>query len=211
MYDAYQAGKYKEAKAIKLEADKQYSGNSLQSKFDLLYAFCVARTDSLTVFLDLLQIIKENYVGTSVAVTATEMLEYYQNRNKPKVDVAESTGSFTYQPSTPHVYILTFQGGNAEQIKRAYGDFNKDQFNRDNLQVVSTLLGDLQVLMVKSFKTKADAEKYYVRFISNRDFFDKLELKKYDNLFISEDNFKILLKEKDINNYFEFFTKFYIQ
>lgn len=211
MYDAYQAGKYKEAKAIKLEADKQYSGNSLQSKFDLLYAFCVARTDSLTVFLDLLQIIKENYVGTSVAVTATEMLEYYQNRNKPKVEVAESAGSYTYQPSTPHLYILTFQGGNAEQIKRAYGDFNKDQFSRDNLQVVSTLLGDLQVLMVKSFKTKADAEKYYVRFISNRDFFDKLELKKYDNLFISEDNFKILLKEKEINNYFDFFTKFYIQ
>lgn len=211
MYEAYQVGKYKEAKAIKLEADKQYSGNSLQSKFDLLYAFCVAKTDSLSVFLDLLQIIKENYVGTSVAVTATEMLEYYQNRNKPKEVAPDVNSTYTYKPSSTHLYILTFQGGNAEQIKRAYSDFNQAQFSRDNLQVVSTLLGDLQVLMVKSFKSKAEAEKYYVRFISNSDFFDKLELKKYDNLYISEENFKVLLKEKNISNYFEFFTQFYIQ
>lgn len=211
MYESYQAGRYKEAKAIKLEADKQYAGNSLQSKFDLLYAYCVARTDSLSVFLDLLQIIKESYTGTAVAVTATEMIEFYQNRNKPKVSPTEIIGDYTYQPSAPHFYILTFQGGNAEQMKRAYSDFNQNQFGRENLQVVSALVGDLQALMVKSFKSKAEAEKYYVRFISNRDFFDKLELKKYDNLIISEDNLKVLLKEKDINQYFEFFTKYYIQ
>jgi hypothetical protein len=69
----------------------------------------------------------------------------------------------------------------------------------------------MQMIIVKSFANKVEAEKYYVEFIKNGSFFEKLEITKYDNLYISDSNFKVLLNEKKQNSYFEFFTRYYIE
>lgn len=211
MYEAYNAGKYAEAKKVKQETDKNFAGNSLQAKFDLLYAMCVAKTDSLSKYLDLLRIIKESYPGTAVANTAIEYLDYFENKDKKIPEKIEETGSYVYSPNSEHYYVLTFQGGNTEKIKRAFSDYNSEFFKMKNLQIVSSLLGDMQMIIVKSFANKVEAEKYYVEFIKNGSFFEKLEISKYDNLYISEANFKVLLNEKKQNSYFEFFTRYYIE
>ncbi len=209
MYAAYIVGDFQNAKKIKLETDREFSGNSLQAKFDFLYALCVARTDSLPVFLDLLRIIKESYQGTAVAASAADMIQFYENRNKPKEEA--KLGGYVYEPSTPHYYILTYQGGNAEQIKKAFSEFNNKGYSKQGLQIVSSLLGNMEMLVVKSFSSKQEAEKYFVQFISNSTFFENLNLKKYDNLYISEQNFKTLLNENKADNYFDFFTRYYIE
>jgi tetratricopeptide (TPR) repeat protein len=211
MYNAYHAGKFVEAKKIKLETDKHFAGNSLQAKFDLLYAMCIAKTDSLSKYLDLLRIIKESYPGTAVANTAIDYLDYFENKDKKIPEKIEEIGSYVYSPNSEHFYVLTFQGGNTEKIKRAFSDYNAEYFKTKNLQIVSSLLGDMQMIIVKSFPNKVEAEKYYVEFIKNGSFFEKLEIKKYDNLYISDSNFKVLLNEKKQNSYFEFFTRYYIE
>lgn len=211
MYSLYQQGAFLQAMKLKTETDKQFAGNSLQAKFDLLFAMCVAKTDSLGRYLDLLRIIKENYPGTAVANTAVEYLDYFENRDKKIPEKTEATGSFTFSPNSEHFYILTYQGGNSESIKRAFSDYNTQYHRTGNLQIIPSVLGDLQMLVVKSFPNKKEAEKYYIEFIKNGAFFDNLGIKKYDNLYISDTNFKILLNEKKQSSYFEFFTKFYIE
>lgn len=211
MYEAYHSGRYIEAKKIKQETDKHFAGNSLQAKFDLLYAMSVAKIDSLSKYLDLLRIIKESYPGTAVANTAIDYLDYFENKDKKVPEKIEEIGSYVYSPNSEHYYVVTFQGGNSEKIKRAFSDYNAEYFKTKNLQIVASLLGDMQMIIVKSFANKVEAEKYYVEFIKNGSFFEKLEITKYDNLYISDSNFKVLLNEKKQNSYFEFFTRYYIE
>jgi hypothetical protein len=210
MYDAYYAGKYQEAKDIKTACDKRFGGNSLQAKFDYLYALCIAKTDSLSRYLELLTIIKETYPGTLVANTAINTLEYFENKDNPTN--TDTTGPrYFFAPETPHYYLLVFNGVNTDKVKIAFSDYNERFYRNKNLQIVATLLGESQLLVVKSFTNKKEAELYYVEFIKNGAFFDELGLKKYDNLYISEGNFKVLIKEKKQDSYFEFFTSNYIE
>jgi tetratricopeptide (TPR) repeat protein len=212
MYVAFKAGNYQEAKQIKIHCDKKHAGNSLQAKFDYLYALCVAKTDSLSRYLDLLRNIKETYPGTLVANTSDNTLEYFNKRdNKNKISFDSAAPKYFFAPETNHYYLLIFEGVNSDKVKIAYSDYNERLYKNKNLQIVATLLGESQMLVVKSFTNKKDAELYYVEFIKNGSFFDELGLKKYDNLYISEANFKVLLADKKQDNYFEFFTTNYIE
>jgi len=64
---------------------------------------------------------------------------------------------------------------------------------------------------IQSFKDKDIAEEYYVEFIKNDKFFKELDIRAYDLYTISQANFRILLMEKDADDYARFFIQNYIQ
>lgn len=214
MYDAYKSGNYDKAISYRNEANQKYYGNSIQAKYDYLYAMIVAESGDTEKYLSLLQAIAENYPGTEIANNATFALEHYarlQNKEEAEQEEEVYTGDYEYQPQAEHYYMVVLDAKNSSQIMAAFADYNKKQHSLDGLKVQNYPLGDKLVIAVQSFKDKEAAEKYYIEFIKNGKFFKDLGVESYDNYYISKRNFKVMIKEQTADTYAVFFLKNYIQ
>jgi len=211
-YTAYKKEKYTEVIAIKDKALSQYPGNSLQAKFDYLYALSIGKTKGVEDYLKLLEGIVDNYPGTTVANEAKNTIAYFVQKQKDEQPISESTGSaFTYKSNTKHYFICVLEGGELSEIKVAFSNHNKEKYRLKNLRVGDYTLGNKTVVAIQHFENKADVEKYYVEFLKNAQFYQDLNLLAFENFMISDENFKILLKAGDTDSYSRFFVENYIQ
>lgn len=211
-YQAYKKSQYSRVIDIKKQALQKYPGNSLQAKFDYLYALTIGKTKGLEDYLILLAEISENYPGTTVANEAKNTLAYFEQKKAGEQKVSESTGSaFQFNNKAKHYFICVLEGGELSKIKVAFSDHNKEKYRLKNLRVGDYTFGNKTVIAIQHFDGKADVEKYYAEFLRNAQFYQNLELLAFENFMISDENFKILLKEGNTDSYSRFFVDNYIQ
>jgi outer membrane protein assembly factor BamD (BamD/ComL family) len=208
-YNAYKSANYAQAKTLIQEAQEKYAGNALQAKFDLLNAQIVGKTEGEVAFVTELKKIVQNYPGTDVANNAKYTLYVIDKKYQQKDEV---TGSiYSFDPGAEHFFFIVYDGGKETEIKTAFSQYNQNLHQLKNLRVNNYLLGNKSVLAIQSFKSKAEAEKYYIEFIKNDKFFKDLGIRAYENYTISSDNFKILIRQVDADSYSTFFIQNYIQ
>lgn len=214
MYNAFKQGNYSKAKEIKNEATKKYPGNSIQAKYDYLYAMIIGKTESQENYIGALQDIKSNYPGTKIGNQAEYILNLFAARNKKQANenagVTEE-GDYIYEPLAAHYFISIFDGGSTKKVQRNIADYNSKYHGIEQLSVKDYVLGDKNVVAVVSFKDKESAEKYYIEFLKNSQLFKDAGVNAFDNYYISRNNFRTLLKDKDADSYSHFFLKNYIQ
>lgn len=214
-YSAYKNGQYNVAIAKKNKALQDFPGNSLQAKFDYLYALCIGKTKGLDPYLKLLEDIAANYPGTDVANEAKYTLDYFKNKNnkveKKTIDSQPERTEFTYTGSSTHYFITVFEGGELDKIKIAFSDYNKEHHRLKNFRIGDYTLGKKTIIAVQHFANKEEAESYYVEFLKNGAFYQSLGIPAYENFMISAENFKVLLRQPDTDSYSQFFVKNYIQ
>ena len=81
----------------------------------------------------------------------------------------------------------------------------------DSLKTENMLLNrKKQLLRVGEFKSKADAMLYFELFKANKSAAKIFENNFITPLVVSENNFFILLRQKNMDNYMEYFNEFYL-
>lgn len=120
--------------------------------------------------------------------------------------------NYKYDASAQHFFIYVHESslGSANPPKIALSDFSSAYFSTLNLNVSSAIYSQAnQLVVVKTFKDKKDAESFYLAFKTNKD-----KLKDYNQVpekffVISQPNYLLLYKEKDLEGYRVFFEKNY--
>lgn len=209
-YDAFQAGDYDKALKYRTEAMEEYAGNSLQSKFDYLNALITGKREGRIAYVEALQKIVDLYPGTAVAKHADYTIQLLREQEEEDEE-DETRSKFLFDPGADHYFIAIYDGGNSGDILASFSDYNRANHNSAGLKTKSYIVGAKNVVAIQSFKDKDIAEEYYVEFIKNDKFFKELDIRAYDLYTISQANFRILLMEKDADDYARFFIQNYIQ
>ncbi len=209
-YDAYQAEDYDAAEGFKNEADEKYAGNALQAKFDYLQTLIIGKTQGEQAYVLALTRLKENYPGTTIANTATYTIELLAQKKEDQI-AGKVESKFKYEATVSHFFISIYDGGTSAKVQAAFSDYNQEQHKLETLKVTSYAFGNKNIVAIQPFADKATAEKYYIEFIKNDQFFKSLDIQAYENFTISADNFRILLGDQNSDAYSEFFFTNYIQ
>jgi tetratricopeptide (TPR) repeat protein len=209
-YDAYKSGNYAEVIRIRSQATDKYPGNSLQAKYDYLYALAIGKTKGQEPYLAELEAIVSIYPGTDIANQARYTIDYLNNKNQQKVEQAESA-IYTFDPGAQHAFALIMDGGDLAKVKIAFNDYNQSYHKLENLRLSDYTMGEKTVVAVQGFPDKISSEKYYVEFLRNSRFFKDLGILANENFMISTDNLKLLLKASNTDGYSRFFVENYIE
>ncbi|MCC7533516.1 MAG: tetratricopeptide repeat protein [Bacteroidia bacterium] len=211
LYAMYINGNYTGVKEGKHSADKKYSGNAMQAKFDLLYALAVGKTDSLGAFKIELQDIITAYPKTDVAERAKDILEAINTMgSKPKLDSIEAAPKFVLEPDVPHYYVFASRVEKLDlnEVLQRIISFNEEYHQMDGLRANTLLASDgYQILYVREFPKLEKAVKYMDGLIVTT--FYKAYLPpntSYVHFAVPVETFKKLMKDKRIDAYNEFFT-----
>ncbi len=214
-YSYFISGDYNQVKRMKKEADKAYPGNSLQPKYDLLYALSVGKTDSLSAFKSELELLTKLYPGTDVGERATVILAYIKKKEtasrKDSVVVAAEP-DFKMEPALPHYFIFATKDEKIDnnELLSGFNKYNEEFSSFENLRVNNYVSPEgYQMIMVREF---SDLKKSldYMKGIQVLDII-KSQIKfsgKYIIFVVSAGNFKKLLKEQKLDSYFGFFTEY---
>lgn len=211
MYEAYRAGSYDEAMAIKFDADKRFAGNVLQAKFDYLAALCTIKQGKTEAGIEKLKQVVIDYPDTPEAEEAQATVDIYYKRLNPEPvvsDTGSKSGAAMWQGwdgSEELFFILVYQrGANSNLLRAGLNDFNKENFIFEKLEVGSVQTsGETVYLSVYNFST-SDVCRQYVKFLTEKpDFFASRGLFEYDLAWITKTNYQTLVKNNLINNYLD--------
>lgn len=212
LYELYVAGDYKAVKEGKKEADKKFSGNAMQAKFDLLYALAVGKTDSLGAFKIELQDIVKAYPKTDVAERAQAILTLIQNPGaRAKADSAENAPEFALNPEVAHYYVFASKAEKLDmnELLQKIINYNDEYHQLDALRANTLLSSDgYQLLYVREFPKLENAVKYMDGL--NLTTFYKAYLPAntaFYHFAIPVDTFKKMMKEKKVEAYNKFFAE----
>ncbi|MES2690291.1 MAG: tetratricopeptide repeat protein, partial [Bacteroidota bacterium] len=140
LYQEYLEGNYAAVKRGKLEADKKYSGNAMQGKFDLLYALAVGKTDSLGIFKTELEDIVKAYPNTDVSQRAQAILDAIKKQGTATVAIKDTVVKFEDEyklmPQAAQYYLFATKAEKLDlnDVLQKLTNYN-DEFNQfDNLR-----------------------------------------------------------------------------
>jgi len=208
MYDAFNKGDYALVKKVKQEADSKFAGNTIQAKFDYLYALTVAKTEGVEKYKALLMDIKTNYPGTEIGDQAAYTLDLLEN--KDKIAKIDPNSIYKFDGNQTHYFCIVMNESETERIKTALSNFNTKYFASNGYKTKSFLLGNSDMTGVELFNDKAEAMSYYKSFVNNfKEFVPDFAASKVKYFIISTENFKTLLREMSETGYITFFEKLY--
>ncbi len=212
IYQMYLDGNYLAVKQAKLEADKKYSGNAMQAKFDLVYALAVGKTDSIGAFkLELIEITKA-YPKTDVAERAQDILNLINNPSSATAKLEETNKpEFTLDADAPHYYVFATKADKYDMndLLQKIINYNEEYHQLESLRANTLISNDgYQILYVREFSKLNPAVKYLDGF-NPVDFFKNNVTSgiTYLHFVISTDTFKKMLKEKKIEAYNAYFSE----
>jgi tetratricopeptide (TPR) repeat protein len=214
MYQQYLDGNYAEVKRKKAEADKKFSGNSLQPKFDLLYAMVVGKTDSLPVFKKELTEIVARYPKTDVGDRAQAILDFMKKQTQvvipDSMKVAEP--DFVVVDAAPYYVMFAIKDDKLDlnELVGRITTYNEEFNEFDNLRANTMLSNEgYQILMVREFKDIDKAMIYHTDFRTRESMKKRLKYEgNYIAFVISATNFKKMLKEQKIEIYNQLFLQY---
>jgi hypothetical protein len=215
-YQLYSDAKYPEAFANCQKADTLYSKSTLMPQFAFIKALCIGRTQDINAFESALMQIVIKYPKEPVKDKAQEMLDMIKKQKNPPATAPTDTNSVQAKPK----FIFTEDGdyywvtiaingkGDINKFKTKLSDLNTESFSLNNLNISSVFLDlEHQLISVKTFDGKAKAMDYY-NFIKNKkDAFNDLEAGTFQSFVISAENYTTFYKDKNIEDYQQFFTQ----
>lgn len=213
-YELYSVGKYSEALANCKRADSLYRKSVLMPQFAFIRALCIGRTQDIESFEKALTQVTIKYPKDPVKEKAQEMLDAIK-KQKSEAVVADSTSEgkpkFVFNENGEYFWITVVENGKGDLnlFKTKLSDLHQESFSTSDLHISNVFLDSgHQIITVKPFEGKAKAMDY-LNFMKNkeRDVFKDLQPGSYQSFIISADNYTILYKEKNIEEYNQFFTQ----
>lgn len=213
-YTLYSDGKYAEALANCNKADSMYAKSYLMPQFSFVKALCIGRTQDINDFESALTQVTIKYPKEPVKDKAQEMLDMIKRQKSgvTTVDTAavEQKPKFVFNEKGDYYWVLIVANGKGDvnKFKEALADMNNEAFSTVDLEISSVFL-DLghQLVSVKTFDGKLKAMDYFTYVKAKPETFNNLEAGTYQMFVISADNFSIFYKQKNVDEYQQFFTQ----
>ncbi len=214
LYQYYLAGQYDLVKQGKIEADKKYAGNTLQPKFDLLYALAVGKTQPVPDFVLQLNDVIAKHPKTDVAERAQGILDYIKRSEEKAIpdSLKPKEPEFVVDGNGPYYVIIAIKDDKLDmnELVAKTTAYNEEFHDFDNLRVNTMLSNEgYQLMLVREFKEIKPAMGYYNDF-NSRDVIKKRL--KYEGktiaFVISQPNFKKMLKEQKVELYQTYFSEY---
>lgn len=236
-YAFYTERNYLQAKNYADSIIRTQPENHLICKFRLIKAISTGYTDarygsSISYQKELSELMTA-CPGTEEATRATELLQAIAKEEQitlPSTNkVDESTGNATlpdpvtpvenladnpykYDANAEHyiAIIMPIVGSNLNEVKQAVADFNMAYYASAGLKVSNNLLNkENHLILVKSYKDLSEGKEYVQSFKKDKDKLRVINESGYRTFLISKQNYITLFKNKDIDQYMDFYMVYY--
>lgn len=211
LYQLAMEEKYKSLIEQKKLFDSYLGGNSIQAKFDLLYARAIGALEGKEAYIDELIFVKNSYPNTPESRSAAYAISILESK-EDSVSNEMSQKSYAFQPQEPHFFALIApQNSDIKSLKMSLAQFNTNYGNK-TLTISSYLFGEKKdhLLLIKTFPSAAEALLYY-QAKELKNIFTKHNLPETSNFIIQSKNLQSLLQNGDWENYKIFFEKNYLR
>jgi len=219
-FDAFKAGMWDTVIARANQAIAMFKADtSILPKFIYMKAVAYGKNKDSLTFVKTLQYIITKYPSSAVKPKAQDLLDFYTGKtgaNSTAADSAKAAAKkgYAYSENAIHLYVMIVNLSKSVKIsdlKNLISDYNTKNFSTANLSISNIFLNNTQqIVTITNFSNKEKAMLYYNDIKNNKDIFAKLKPSDCKQFVISVDNYPIMFKNKDIDNYYLFFTKNYL-
>lgn len=217
-YQLYSEANYLQALANCKKADSVYSKNYLMPQFAFIKALCIGRTQDINAFEAALTQVVIKYPKEPVKEKAQEMLDLIKKQKTQatatNVEPADTTKKdkpkFVFKEDGEYYWVAIIENGKGDinKFKIKLSDANTESFSMEDLSLSSIFLDiNHQLISIKTFDGKDKAMSYYNFFKGNKTVFADLQPGSYQSFVISSENYSIFYKDKNIEEYQQFFTQ----
>ncbi|MFY0644882.1 MAG: tetratricopeptide repeat protein [Bacteroidia bacterium] len=206
MYDAYLANNHEDVEAIHLKVGQEHAGNSIQAKFDYLYALHIGKTKGKDAYIVELQALVDNYPGTEIATQAAYTIRFLGGPGSSSdVDIS----MYSVDMSGGHYFVITGRARDLDDTKEVLDEYNSKFYPSTTIQIKSLEFEGKQLLYLKPFGSVEQVMAYRNDIAGDLSFLEKSGLSEIEIYPISEPNFRILLSEQNESVYLVFYQKNY--
>ena len=198
-----------------IEICKEVSDDDYKSKYLFLNALSFSALKDSSKFISTLNKIINIDKDESIVNQAVYLLEAINNPEKMKKsnEQALTESSYLFRSGNAHMslFILPKEGVDINYLKTLISDYHTNDFENEVFEISAMLMGsDKHLLMIKTFDNSSDVVVYNQLIMENVDIVNQLNKSDYKVLAISFDNFKEFYKNKDVEGYYNFFKKNYL-
>jgi len=207
--------------------------NNYLSKYYLIKALTIGAQKQPEAYENILREIISNFRGTEEADKAAELLGNLnelkaqlardEKKDNPQADVANdatddsdtavNTSMYKTKDDSEHFFALIFPKAedSSTELKESIADFNTASFRNASLRITNSFIDrDHQIIIVRSFKDKAEAMNYFNTFVVNKSALKEINEKGYQTFVITTKNFTTLFRNKNAEVYQAFFEENYL-
>ena len=211
VYQLYVAKQYIQV----IEKCKLVSDDDYQSKYLFLKALSFSALKDSSKCINILDKIVSIDKDASIIKEAIYLLEAIKNPGKVEKanEQALTDSPYLFRSGNTHMslFILPKEGVDINYLKILISDYHAKDFENEVFEISAMLLGlDKHLLMIKTFDNSSDVVDYNQLIMEDVDIVDQLNKSDYKVLAISFENFKEFYKNKDVEGYYNFFKKNYL-
>jgi len=211
VYQLYVAKQYIQV----IEKCKLVSDDDYQSKYLFLKALSFSALKDSSECIKILDKIVSIDKDVSIIKEAIYLLEAIKNPGKVKKanEQALTDSPYLFRSGNTHMslFILPKEGVDINYLKILISDYHAKDFENEVFEISAMLLGlDKHLLMIKTFDNSSDVVDYNQLIMEDVDIVNQLNKSDYKVLAISFENFKEFYKNKDVEGYYNFFKKNYL-
>jgi tetratricopeptide (TPR) repeat protein len=209
LFSLYSQNKFDEVvSGTELISDNEYKNKTL-----LVRALSFIKLNDIDKSVIILESLAEG--GDKISEEAKYILEVLKDPSKMEKanELAVAGSPYLYRTNSPHMIVLIMPkaGVDVTYLKTLISDFHTNSIGNEVFEVSALLLGlDRHILMIKSFEDIKESILYYNLFIEENSVMNVLNKSEHKIMSISIENFKEFYKNKDVEGYYNFFKKNYL-
>jgi hypothetical protein len=198
-----------------IEKCKLVSDDDYQSKYLFLKALSFSALKDSSECINILDKIISIDKDPRIIKEAIYLLEAIKNPEKMKKanEQALTESLYLFRSGNTHMslFILPKEGVDINYLKTLISDYHTNDFENEVFEISAMLMGiDKHLLMIKTFDNSSDVVVYNQLIMENTGIVNQFNKSDYKVLAISFDNFKEFYKNKDVEGYYNFFKKNYL-
>lgn len=218
-YAAFTSGNYRQAFKRSEEAkDKFGAANPFQPKFALLSAMSTGNLQGKEAYIEELRKIVARYPDTEEQLRAREILRLLgETTTSLPAGAKEEIEAFKDETDKLHYTIIAFKDKNVSltDAKVQVSDYNEKYHKLDRIRISNIYLGTtaddrIPILVLRRFKDKAEAMKYYNGVQRNKGQFIEGNVE-FELFPVTQNNYREILKQRKIDGYRLFFNEYYLK
>lgn len=214
-YIAFENQNYGEVLNTCVRVERDYPDNLMMSKFLFLKALAVGamnapQTGQMKILLEELL---TTYPDSKERQQAQVMLQTIEDGSEDGIYIGEEEVLYDFENRTDHFYVLVpkTEMVDVASLRFNISNFNKNYYADANYITSIATLGDKEVITVKTFSDRMEAEVYFTGLSNSSELLDGFRRNDFKHFLISADNYSILYQDLDVSTYLRFFNNHYFQ
>ena len=211
LYQSYLADDY----LVVIQQTNEIKEDKYKTKYIFLRALSFAGIQDTVRLIKNLNVIVDLKQDDKVTDEASYLLSVLKDpaAMKKANEQALAESPYLYRSKNAHMSILILprKGVDINYLKTLISDYHTADFGNEIFEISAMMMGlDRHLLMIKYFEGVEDVMQYNQLLKSNSVIVNELSKADYKILAISMENFKEFYKNKDVQGYYNFFKKNYL-